>query len=267
MLLHGAGRSQADWDDVAPLLVPDHRVLAVDLPGHGRSPCRSPWTFENVLHALGDTLDAYGVADAVPVGHSLGGMVAAAHAEAHPGTTPAAVNLDGFWWGRPGRYPGAGRAKEMIRASAGAVAPAEYIGQQGQHAARFGIARERAEAAARGAVRELPDGRLQTLPERPAALEMYDALDALDVFGLLHRVPCPLLVVRARRPQPPVPGMEWFDELLAAYAKGLTEDLALLTDRRQQVRVEDIDATHAMLLEEPGAVAALVRGFVAGVRA
>ncbi len=61
--------------------------------------------------------------------------------------------------------------------------------------------------------------------------------------------------------------MERFDELLAAYAKGLTEDLALLTDRRQQVRVEDIYVTHAMLLEEPGAVAALVRGFVAGVRA
>ena len=74
---------------------------AVDLAGDGRYRV-DPRTFENVLHALGDTLDAYGVADAVPVGHSLGGMVAAAHAEAHPGTTPAAVNLDGLCGGGPG---------------------------------------------------------------------------------------------------------------------------------------------------------------------
>ncbi|MFE3022080.1 hypothetical protein [Streptomyces sp. NPDC059256] len=40
-----------------------------------------------------------------------------------------------------------------------------------------------------------------------AALEMLEALGDLEVFALLRRVPCPLLVVRARRALPPVPGM------------------------------------------------------------
>ncbi|MEU9010422.1 hypothetical protein AB0D12_11650 [Streptomyces sp. NPDC048479] len=164
--------------------------------------------------------------------------------------------------GRPGQYPGAERVKETARYAAGAVVPAGYPRQQAEYAGQFGIPYERAEAAARGAVRELPDGQWQTLPGRAAALEMYDAIDGLDVCALLHRVPCPQLLVRARRPQPPMPGMAWFDELLEAYAKGLDQELARLADERPTATVEDIDATHAMLLEEPTAVAALVRRFL-----
>lgn len=37
LLLHGAGGNLAYWDPVAPLLAGHHRVVAVDLRGHGRS--------------------------------------------------------------------------------------------------------------------------------------------------------------------------------------------------------------------------------------
>lgn len=262
LLLHGAGRSLADWRDITPALTAGHRVLAVDLPGHGRSPEPERWSFDTVLRDIEETLRRLGAPEAAVVGHSLGGMVAALYAEAHPGVTPAAVNLDGFGWGRPGQYPGAERVREMGRASAGAVRPVDHISQEGAYAAQFGIPAERAEAAALGAVRQLSDGRWQTLPERRAALELHDALDALDVMDLLHRVPCPLLVVRGARPQPPAPDMEWFDELLATYGRGLTQELRGLAADRPTVTVVDIDATHAMLLEAPDAVAALVRDFL-----
>ena len=36
--VHGLGGSHANWHDLAPLLAADHRVLAVDLAGHGRTP-------------------------------------------------------------------------------------------------------------------------------------------------------------------------------------------------------------------------------------
>ncbi|MFD9222345.1 hypothetical protein ACFWDI_20560 [Streptomyces sp. NPDC060064] len=89
---------------------------------------------------------------------------------------------------------------------------------------------------------------------------MSEPLSGVDQ---LHRVPCPLLVVvLALRSQPPMPGMEWFDELLEAYAKGLDQELARLADERPTATVEDIDATHATLLEEPTAVAALGRRFL-----
>lgn len=61
VLLHGYGRSLTDWDASAALLASGHRVLAVDLPGHGRSPGISPWTIPTVVRHIADTLDAQGV--------------------------------------------------------------------------------------------------------------------------------------------------------------------------------------------------------------
>ncbi|WP_233518555.1 alpha/beta fold hydrolase [Streptomyces corynorhini] len=90
---------------------------------------------------------------------------------------------------------------------------------------------------------------------------MYTALDGLDLMALVRSVPCPVLCVRGRRAQPPTPGMEWFEELTAAYAKGLDRDLAAARAERDSLTVEDIDATHAMLLEEPEEIAALVLAF------
>ncbi|MEU8890730.1 alpha/beta hydrolase [Streptomyces sp. NPDC048442] len=265
LLLHGAGRSHADWDAVVPFLLPHHRVLAADLPGHGGSaaPPAGGWSFESAATAIETALRDHGAPDAALVGHSLGGMTAAFCAATRPGT-PAAVNLDGFWWGTPGRYEADARVRETVRAAAGAVMPAEYIAQQAAYAGKFGIPYGRAERAARAAARELPDGRWQTLPERDISLAMYDEMDALDLFALFRKVECPLLLVRAGREQPPgPPGMEWFDAFLSEYGAGLTDDLAALRAYRPEtVTVERIDATHALLLEEPEAVAALVRGFV-----
>ncbi|WP_262704356.1 MULTISPECIES: alpha/beta fold hydrolase [Streptomyces] len=268
VLLHGAGRSLADWDASASALTIGHRVLALDLPGHGRSPDISPWTFPAVVRHLADTLDAYGIPEAVVVGHSLGGLVAVEYARAHAGRVRGAVNLDGFWWGRPGQYPGAERVGELVRSSAGAIAPPEYIEEQVAHAARYGIPSEHAEQATRAAVRPLPDGRWQTLPERKAALEMYDELDRLGALGVsawLDGVDRPLLLVQAGRPQPPTPTMEWFDDFLARFAQGLSAELDGLSRTRPSITVTGIDATHAMVLEAPEAVAALIAGFVRGL--
>ncbi|MEW1721825.1 alpha/beta fold hydrolase [Streptomyces sp. NPDC093109] len=294
VLLHGAGRSLADWAATAPLLTRRHRVLAVDLPGHGGSEhATDTWTFDGVVASIEQTLATYGIPEAIPVGHSLGGIVALRYAARHggttphstprttpnptPRTTPAAVNLDGFWWGRgnPADYPGltpatvtesVARIGELMRAAAGQLAGADHVHQQATYAEQFGIPYARSEAAARGAVRELPDGRFQTLPVRERALEMYAALDALDLMALVRSVPCPVLCVRGRRPQPPMPGMEWFEELTAAYARGLDRDLAeaagaVAAAGRGPLVVEDVDATHAMLLEEPEEIAERVLAF------
>ncbi|AXG80256.1 alpha/beta fold hydrolase [Streptomyces paludis] len=289
VLLHGAGRSHADWAATAPLLARRHRVLAVDLPGHGRSEhTTNAWTFDGAVASIERVLTAYGIPEAIPVGHSLGGMVTLRYAAQHAGTTPAAVNLDGFWWGsgRSGQYPGldpatakesVARIGELMRAAAGQLANADHVHQQATYAGLFGIPYDRAEAAARGAVRELPDDRFQTLPVRERALEMYAALDGLDMMALVRSVPCPVLCVRARRPQPKPPtpgmgmGMEWFEELTAAHARALDRDLPEAADAiadagRGPLVVEDVDATHAMLLEEPEEIAARVLAFTSRTR-
>ena len=37
MLIHGVGADGKSWDQIAPALAPDFRVLRLDLRGHGRS--------------------------------------------------------------------------------------------------------------------------------------------------------------------------------------------------------------------------------------
>ncbi len=221
-----------------------------------------------MVRHIADTLDAHGVPEAVVVGHSLGGLVAVEYARAHEGKARAAVNLDGFWWGRPGEYPGAERVGELLRASAGAVASPGYIEEQVVHAARYGIPSDRAEAAARAAVRAIPGGGWQILPERTAALEMYGELDRLGALGVtawLDGVKCPLLLVQAGRPQPSSPAMEWFDDLSARFAQGLSAELAELSRSQPTITVTQIDAAHPMVLEAPEAVAALISDFVRGL--
>jgi pimeloyl-ACP methyl ester carboxylesterase len=82
VLLHGVSLSAAAW---APLFgaLPGHRLLAVDLPGHGLSdPVRyRPATVRGHSRRLiDDIFDALELASAPVVGHSLGGMFALWHA-------------------------------------------------------------------------------------------------------------------------------------------------------------------------------------------
>lgn len=254
LLLHGAGRSSADWSAAASRLTGRHRVLAVDLPGHGRSAPAGSWDFAEVCADLDDTLAAAGAVGRVAVaGHSLGGMVASVYAATRPDRVAAAVDLDGFGWGRPDQYPGvpeeeaARRLAEigaMSRAAAGARMPAGYVADQVAYSVGLGIPRVPAEETCRASVRELPGGGWQLLPERPGAVEMLDAMDGLDL--------------------PPMPhGPEWMDDLLVAYGRGLDRDLAALAAREPRVVVEGVAATHAMLLQAPERVASLVGDFLA----
>lgn len=55
--------------------------------------------------------------------------------------------------------------------------------------------------------------------------------------------------------------MGWFEELTAAHAKGLDRSLAAAQAERDSLAVENVDATHAMLLEEPEEIAARVLAF------
>lgn len=273
LLLHGASHTLADWAAVAPLLVPKHRVLAVDLRGHGHSPSGT-WTLPEVLGDIEAVLDAYGVPGALPVGHSLGGMIAVEYALAHPDITPGAVNLDGYGWGRPDQYPGLDPAYvdehlaklwEMTTAGAGQPLAADglksLLAKQRAISDQLGVPYELLEEGVLRSLRERADGSLGPRPERKHALEMLAAIDSLDLFAEFRRMTRPLLLGRAQRPMPSIPGEDWFDVMMTAYAKGLARDLAELAEQRKNVTVAEIAGTHAMLLENPRAVADAILGF------
>lgn len=83
------------WDGVIPRLAQRHRVVAVDLLGHGGSEKPSSgYTIENQADLVAGVLGRLDVRDATVVGHSLGGTVATALAERSPALVDRVAIVD-----------------------------------------------------------------------------------------------------------------------------------------------------------------------------
>ncbi|MGW1229221.1 alpha/beta fold hydrolase [Streptomyces sp. NPDC002530] len=91
LLLHGTASSVRSWDALVPLLTAHHHVVRIDLLGHGRSakPADADYAPPGQARLAGEVLDRLGIAHAVVVGHSSGGVVATALAEERPGLADA----------------------------------------------------------------------------------------------------------------------------------------------------------------------------------
>ena len=95
VLLHCATCSMDWWDNLAPLLGQDHRVIRVDLLGMGGSDKPgSGYGIEDQASAVAEALAKLHVVGATVVGHSLGGSVAVALAEQSPQLAPRLVIID-----------------------------------------------------------------------------------------------------------------------------------------------------------------------------
>lgn len=85
VLIHGAGDSSAVWELQTKEFSTRHKVLAVDLPGHGQRLSESGFiSHEKNADEVCRLMDANGIATAVIVGHSMGGGVAMMLALNHP---------------------------------------------------------------------------------------------------------------------------------------------------------------------------------------
>lgn len=96
VFIHGLGMSAATWSTCMALLRDRHRVLAIDLLGHGGSPVPMEPAEYTRDRALTDIDEVLATLDepAVLVGHSLGGYLALAHAATRPGAARAVVVLN-----------------------------------------------------------------------------------------------------------------------------------------------------------------------------
>jgi pimeloyl-ACP methyl ester carboxylesterase len=85
LFVHGAGMDHTVWQLPARWFAwHGHSVLAVDLPGHGRSEGPVLSRVAELAQWLGRVIDAAGVGRAAIVGHSMGGAVALEAAAALP---------------------------------------------------------------------------------------------------------------------------------------------------------------------------------------
>src|SRR6266511_1402902 len=122
VLIHGIGSCWQVWEPVLPALEARHDVLALSLPGYGRSPAlEGEPTVPALVDAVERVLDDAGIDAAHLVGNSLGGWIAAELALRGRARTVVAISPAGLWTTRELDY-----ADAVLRASyAGArrVAP------------------------------------------------------------------------------------------------------------------------------------------------
>jgi len=94
VLVHGLGVDHTDWDRVVARLQVRHRVITVDLPGHGASAPLDSATVAGVARSLDRALEKRRVRRAILVGHSYGGLVAVEEAAASPGRVAGVIVVD-----------------------------------------------------------------------------------------------------------------------------------------------------------------------------
>jgi pimeloyl-ACP methyl ester carboxylesterase len=109
VLIHPLGAELVIWEPVMERLARERDVIAVDLPGFGRSP-RLPNgdrpTPEVMAGTVASLLDVFGVARALVAGYSLGGWVALELARAGRALSVAGLCTAGLWSSPLGPRPG-----------------------------------------------------------------------------------------------------------------------------------------------------------------
>jgi pimeloyl-ACP methyl ester carboxylesterase len=124
VLVHGLGGSHLNWDLFAPLLRPHARVLALDLPGFGRSePGDRRTTVNDNVRVLDRFLTEVAGAPVVLVGNSMGGMISILETAAAPWNVDGLVLLDAA-------VPGPRRALDPLVAATFAVYAIPLLGER-----------------------------------------------------------------------------------------------------------------------------------------
>lgn len=95
VLIHGFGAALDWWDGIAPALATSHRVIRIDLIGHGGTEApASGYSIERQAELVSAVLDKLGVDRFTVIGHSMGGEVATALAEADPTGVERMILID-----------------------------------------------------------------------------------------------------------------------------------------------------------------------------
>jgi pimeloyl-ACP methyl ester carboxylesterase len=271
LLLHGAGGNLATLTTLARALRPHHRVITVDLRGHGRSG-EGVWTWDAALGDLAAVCVQMELERPSVVGHSLGGMLAALWGQRHP-ETPGVVSLDGNPPPtRPEHLPGLDPEKaaaelarlhaifDTIQAQAGRVIEADQLAdlvERQQMAARDMGANEKVwiEGFRRNLVHA--NGETSIRPSAATTAQLRTLMNELDLGPVYAATSCPELVVLPTRD---LPEQEPFAELYAAHRRYLVEQAAAVGHLRY---LSLADASHAMVIEQPTVLAGLITDFLA----
>lgn len=239
LLVHGLAGSAGNWCEVLPELVERYRVIAVDLPGHGRSGTlprgATTGTFADSLSAV---LQAEGVDRALVAGHSFGGLVALRLARQRPETVRGLLLVS------PAGIRSSTRALHAVMLASTTVRPGRFAAVFRHRFAEYAWYRRAvfrpwfvsdADALSARATHGLLGAQREHADTRTAGR----AMTADDPRSELDGVACPVVVLWGARDNQ-LPLEDAFD-----YARRLRARLRLVAD-----------CGHLVIVERPHAVAA-----------
>ena len=94
VLLHALGSGRMVWLPTAKKLLAGHRVVLVDLPGHGDSALPDPFSLEACADALDQVLARQKPDSTVLVAHGFSGLIALQELKSHPDRVKGLVMID-----------------------------------------------------------------------------------------------------------------------------------------------------------------------------
>ena len=275
LLLHGAGGNLAMMTTLARALRPHHRVVTMDLRGHGRSG-DGPWSWDAALGDLAAVCVQMDLERPAVVGHSLGGMLAALWGRRHP-EAAAVISLDGNppptrVEQLPGMDPEKAAAElarltavfDRMQAATGLPIEPDQLPdlvERQQMAARDMGANEKVwiEGFRRNLVHQ--SGETSLRPSAATAAQLRTLMNDLDLGPVYAGTRCPELVVLPTRD---LPEQEPFAELYAAHRRFVVEQAAAVGHLRY---ISLPDTSHAMVIEQPTILAGLITDFLSEARA
>ena len=272
LLLHGAGRSLADWQTLIPRLMQNHRIVAMDLREHGPSDA-GPWSIASLQTDIAAVLRYYKMPTAALVGHSMGGVLAHLYAEAHPETT-AVINFDGFSL-MPRQHIDLAedecqRRWMRVRAeqnwTPSRLSSDQFFKAIEETATRFNIDLQ---AAAEIFYRttKMEEDEFYVFRQDKISLDgvrwLYENhLQGRNLFESIQTTAVRCLIFQASLNSIPDNMPDWMRELYAAYFGGVSKELQRI-GREPHVTVEQTNADHFMILSHPDQLASRIQTFLA----
>ncbi len=95
VFIHGFTCDLTDWDAQTAVLSEKYRCVAVDMPGHGRTPSEATTTIASLAESVISTIVRKGLSRVVLVGHSMGCRVATEVNARIPERVRGIVYIDG----------------------------------------------------------------------------------------------------------------------------------------------------------------------------
>ena len=264
VFVHGVTRTLEDWSPVLGRL-PGVRAVTMDLRFHGRSGVPEDASWKDFVRDIDGVVDGLDLSDPFIVGHSFGGMVAVAYAVRHP-ACPGVMNIDGFDFRQRELFdelePSVIDAfLENFRASA-SVVPAgsgddTWLAEQKESLRQLDEMWHVPDDVATATLDRVFVRTADGWERRPPNPNRFFAFleGQVDLLTMLRQITPPAVYVACRPPGDA--------GIFATGRAGLERHVAAIAAERPNVRLETIVATHGVIFEQPGEIAAMIHALVA----